>query len=85
VILELEAARLRDCALALLDLGVVELLDAAAVHADQVVVVLAFVEFEHRLAGLEVGARKDAGLLELHQDAVHRREADIGVSPSRTL
>ena len=42
--------------LAPLDLGVVELLDAAALEAHQVVVVLALVELEHRLAGFEVVA-----------------------------
>ena len=43
------------------------------------VVVLALVELEHRLAALEVVARQDAGLLELHQHAVDRRQADVGV------
>jgi hypothetical protein len=79
VVLQLEAAGLGDAALALLDLGVEELLDPAAVEADEVVVVLALVELEHRLAALEVVAREDAGLLELHQHAVHRRQADVGV------
>jgi len=79
VVVQLEAARRRHRALALLDLGVVELLDAAAVDADEVVVVLALVELEHRLAALEVAAREDPGLLELHQDAVDRRQADVGV------
>ena len=79
----------RACAtalLALLDLGVEELLDPAAVEAHQVVVVLALVELEHRLAGLEVVARQDAGLLELHQHAVDRGQADVGMpSASRRL
>ena len=39
MLLQLEAALLRDLVLAPLDLGVVELLDPAAVQADQVVVV----------------------------------------------
>src|SRR4051794_6135971 len=79
MILQLEAARVGDAALALLDLGVEELLYSAAVEADQVVVVLALVELEHRLAALEVVARQDPGLLELHQDAIHRRQADVGM------
>ncbi len=78
VVLQLEAARLRHGVLALLDLGVEELLDPAAVQADQVVVVLALVELEHRLAGLEVVARQDAGLLELHQHPVDGGQADVG-------
>ena len=61
MVLQLEPACLRNAALALLDLGVEEFLDAAAIHANQMVMVLAFVELEHRLAGLEVVARQDAG------------------------
>jgi hypothetical protein len=45
-----EALGLGHGLLALFDLGVVELLDLAAVQAHQVVVVLAFVELVHRLA-----------------------------------
>ena len=78
MLLQLEAARLRDRSLALLDLGVEEFLDTAAVHAHQVVVVLALVELEHRLAALEVIARQDAGLLELHQHAIDGCQTDIG-------
>ena len=72
-------------ALALLDLGVVELLDAAAGQAHQVVVMLAFVQLEHRLAGLEVAAREQAGLLELHQHAVDRGQADVGALGQQRL
>ncbi|CAM2149485.1 protein of unknown function [Pararobbsia alpina] len=59
------------------DFGVVEFFDAAAVHADQVVVVRAFVEFEHSLARLEITACEQARLLELRQYAIHRRKPDI--------
>ena len=85
VVLQLEAARLRDGALALLDLGVEELLDPAAVQAHQVVVVLALVELEHRLAGLEVAARQHARLLELHQHPVDRGQADVGAFGQQRL
>ena len=85
VVLQLEAARLGHRALALLDLGVVELLDPAAGHADQVVVVLALVQLEHRLAGLEVAARQQARLLELHQHAVHGGQADVGALGQQRL
>jgi len=37
VVLQLEAARLGDAALALLDLGIEELLDPAAIEADQMI------------------------------------------------
>jgi hypothetical protein len=62
-----------------LDLGIEKLLHPAAVQADQVVVVLAFVEFVDRLARLEIAAREQAGLLELHEHAVHGGQADVGV------
>ena len=42
------------------------------------VVVLALVELEHRLAGLEMVARQNAGLLELHQHAVDGGQAHVG-------
>jgi len=34
------------------------------------IVMAAFVQLEHRLAGLEMMALKDAGMLELREDAV---------------
>src|SRR6188474_2043765 len=74
---QLEAALLRDVALALLDLGVVELLDAAALQADQVVVVAALVELEDRLAGLEMLARQQPGLLELRENPVDGCESNV--------
>src|SRR6185503_2531838 len=74
---ELEAALAGDLGLAPLDVRVVELLDAAALQADEVVVVAALVELEHRLAVLEVLPRKQAGLLELGEHAVDGGEADV--------
>ena len=71
VVGDLEALELGHVVLPLLDLRVVELLHPPAVQAHQVVVVLAFVEFVHRLAALEVAAAEDAGLLELREHAVH--------------
>ena len=56
MVLQLEAAHMGDRLLALLDLGVVELFDSPAIDAHQVVVVLAFVQLEHRLARLEMVA-----------------------------
>jgi hypothetical protein len=77
VLAHLEAALLGDLVLALLDLGVVELLDLAALQADQVVVVLALVQFEDRLAGLEVMPLQQARLLELGQHPIDRGQADV--------
>lgn len=65
--------------LALLDFGVVELFHSAAVEADHVVMVLPFIEFVNGLAGFEVVAAQDAGLLELRQYPVYRGQPDVGV------
>src|SRR2546429_8979984 len=80
-----EAARTRDLVLAPLDLAVVELLDATALQAHEVVVVAAFVQLEHRLAGLEGLAREQAGLLELREDAIDRGEADVDAFGEKRL
>ena len=61
MLLQQKATFLSHRALAVLDLRVKELFHVAAVHADQVVMVVAFIEFEHRLATFEVVARQDAG------------------------
>ena len=58
-----EAALVRDLVLPLLDLRVVELLDAATLHADEMVVMLSFVQLEHRLAGLEMMTNEETRLL----------------------
>src|ERR1700704_6584429 len=80
VVVDLEAALLGDLVLALLDLGVVELLHAAALKAHQVVVVAALVQLVDRLAALEVVAHQQPRLLELREDAVDRGEPDVGMS-----
>jgi hypothetical protein len=74
-----EAALLGNPRLSALDLGIVEFLDATAVDTHQVIVVLAGAQLEHRLAGLEVVALKQAGLLELGQHAVDGGQADVQV------
>jgi hypothetical protein len=77
VVGDLEAAFVRDLRLALLDLRVVELLDATAFEAHEMVVVPSLVELEHRLAGFEVVACQESRLLELGQHAIHRGKADV--------
>src|SRR5688572_23640757 len=79
VVVDRETALACDALLALLDLRVVELLDAAALQADEVVVMAALVQLVHRLAALEVMAHEEPRLLELREHAVDRREADVGV------
>ena len=56
---------------------IVKLLDPTAIKADQVVVMLAFVEFVDSLAALKVTARQNAGLFKLRQYPVHRGQTYI--------
>ena len=65
VILNGEAAFLGDSVLALLDFRVVKFLDTPAVDAHQVIVVLAAIDLENRLARFEEVAFEQAGLFEL--------------------
>src|SRR6185437_14285270 len=74
---DLEAALMGDARLALLDLGVVELLDAATLQAHEVVVMLPLVQLVDGLARFEMMAHEQSRLLELRQHAVDRRETDI--------
>jgi hypothetical protein len=74
-----EAALLGDARLPALDLGIVELLDAAAVDADQVIMVLSGAEFEDRLARFEIVALEQPCLFELGQHAVDGGQADVQI------
>ena len=60
-----ESLGLGDRLLAVFDFGVVKLFDLAAVKANEVVMVLAFVEFVDRLAAFKLAAAQNAGLFEL--------------------
>ena len=51
--------------LAVFDLGVIKFFDLAAVKADNMIVVLAFVEFVDRFAALKLTAAQNTGLFEL--------------------
>src|SRR5690606_1831600 len=77
VIGDLEAPLGRHLLLPLLDDVVVELLDAAALQADHMVMVVALGEFEHRLVAFEVMALNNTGTLELRQHTVYRRKSNV--------
>jgi len=79
MVLEGKAQIAGHALLALLDFGIDEFLDPTALQADEVVVVLALVEFKQGSSRLEIGPLQDAGLLELHQHPIHCRESDIAV------
>src|SRR5690606_37905218 len=85
VVLERKAPGIRDLALQAFDIGVEELFDPAATQAHQVIVVIALVELEDRLAGLEIAALEQAGLLELGEYPVDGREADFVVLGEQLL
>lgn len=79
VILDDKATLLGDGFLAFLDFRVVKLLDPATVDADEMVVMLAVVDLENRLAGFEKVTLKKASLFELGEDAIDRGQPDIHV------
>jgi hypothetical protein len=56
VFLQRKAAFARNALLALLDVRVEKFLDSAAIQAHQMVMVLAFIQLENRLAGFKVVA-----------------------------
>ena len=58
-------------------LRIVEFFHLSALQADQMVMMLTLVEFENRLAGLEVVALEQTGLLELGEDPVYGGKANI--------
>ena len=60
-----EALGLGNRLLAVFDLGVIKFFDLAAVKANEVIMVLAFVEFIDRLAALKLAATQNTGLFEL--------------------
>ena len=60
-----ESLGLGDGLLAIFDFKVVKLFDLAAVKADQVVMVLAFVELVDRFTPLKLAAAQNTGLFEL--------------------
>lgn len=70
-------ALLGNAVLAFLDFCIVEFFDAAALQANQMVVVARRLQFEYGLAGLEMVALEYPGLLELRENPVYRCEAHI--------
>ena len=68
-----------DPVLTFLDGGIEEFLHVPALHADEVIVVAAFVELEDRLAGFKVVTFENARLLELGEHAINGGQPDIHV------
>lgn len=68
---------LRYRMLALLNLGIKKLFHATTVQADQVVMVLTFVEFVDRFAAFEMTAHQNVSLLKLGQYPVHGGQSHV--------
>jgi len=77
VLADRKAVPLGHGRLALLDAGIHELLDAPAIKTQDVIVMRAGTELEHRHAIGEVMAGDEPRRLELREHAVHRRKADV--------
>ncbi len=77
MVLELEALFFCDLVLPVFDLRVKELFYAAAVEADEVVVVVALVQLKNGLAGFKVRAQQDTSLLKLGKHAVDGGQTNI--------
>jgi hypothetical protein len=63
--------------LALFNLGIVELLHPAAIEADQMVVMRAFIELINGFAAFKIAARDQASLLKLCEHAINGGQANI--------
>lgn len=79
VILQRKSALRCGNLLPALDLGIKKLLDSPALQTHQVIMMIAFIELEYRLAGLEIGSLEQSGLLELGQNPINSRQSDIFV------
>lgn len=75
--LKIEATLPCQHGLTFFNFRVVEFQDLAALQADQMVVMFALIEFEHRLPGFEVVAGQKPCLLELGENSVDSRQADV--------
>jgi hypothetical protein len=80
-----EAALQRDALLAALDFVVIEFFDQTAIKAHQMIMVRAFIQFKHRLAGLEMIAVQQSGLFKLGEDAINGSESNVHVIRQQDL
>lgn len=74
-----KAVVLGDLVLAFFDIGIRKLNNLAAIRTDQVIVMIAVVEFKDGLAAVELAAHQNASLFELGEDTVNRCQADIDI------
>ncbi len=74
---QLVAVLLRNIVLQLFDFFADEFDDVPGLDTHHVIVMVAVIEFENRMAALEIVARDKAGRLELSQHPVNRGQADV--------
>jgi hypothetical protein len=74
-----ETSILGNLVLPLFDFVISKFDDLAAIGADEVIVMISVVEFEHSLAAVELTANKYAGLLELGEHPVNGGQTYIDV------
>src|SRR5450755_980696 len=79
VVADLEPQALCYCVLPLFDPAVHELLHAAAVDADDMVVMSALIQLEYRHTPFEMMARDQPGGFELSKNPINRGKPDIFV------
>jgi outer membrane protein assembly factor BamE len=72
-----KALGLGDRSLSFFNLWIVKLFDFAAIEAHQMIMVRAFVELINGLAAFKIATRKQAGLLELCEHAIHRGQSNV--------
>jgi len=85
MVVQREAAVFGDFVLAFFDLGVVELLDLAALQTNEMIVMTTLVEFENGAPALEMMSLQQSGLLKLREDAIHGCQPDICVVVEQQL
>ena len=79
MLMQFESPLLDDFILALFDLRVIKLLYPAALQANQMVVMMPFIQFKRGLARFEMMALQQTRLLKLGQHAIHRGQTNIHV------
>lgn len=85
MILDLELQLTCNGPLTILDAGIHELLNLAAIEADDVIVVIAFVQLEDGGRALEMMTADEAGRLELRENSVDGRESNVLVQFEQAL
>lgn len=77
VFVDAEATLLSRLTLAFLDFFIAELLHQPALQADNVVMMVAVIQFKHRLVGFKMVAYQQSGLFKLRQYAVNRGQPHV--------